>query len=69
MTSIGNNMKRFREERHMTQQELAVKIRVGTAKIEKYESGTQIPDSQTILKISTVLDIPVAELIQDDSNI
>jgi transcriptional regulator with XRE-family HTH domain len=65
MTVIGNNMRRFREERHMSQQELAVKIRVGTAKIEKYESGIRIPDSQTILKISTVLDIPVSELIQE----
>jgi transcriptional regulator with XRE-family HTH domain len=69
MTVIGNNMRRFREERHMSQQELAVKIRVGTAKIEKYESGIQIPDSQTILKISTVLDIPVSELIQENSDI
>lgn len=69
MTAIGNNMKRFREERNMSQQELAIKIRVGTAKIDKYESGIQIPDSQTILKISTVLDIPVSELMQEESHI
>ena len=69
MTAIGQNIKRFREELEMSQQELAFKIRVGTATIDKYESGLQTPDTQTILKISTVLDIPVSELMQEESQI
>jgi|UPI000827009C transcriptional regulator with XRE-family HTH domain len=69
MTVIGHNIKRFREELEMSQQELAFKIRVGTATIDKYESGVQTPDTQTILKISTVLDIPVSELMQEESHI
>lgn len=69
MTAIGQNIKRFREELEMSQQELAIKIRVGTATIDKYESGLQTPDTQTILKISTVLDIPVSELMQEESQI
>lgn len=69
MTAIGQNIKRFREELEMSQQELAFKIRVGTATIDKYESGLQTPDTQTILKISTVLDIPVSELMQEESHI
>lgn len=69
MTTIGQNIKRFREELEMSQQELAVKIRVGTATIDKYESGLQTPDTQTILKISTVLDIPVSELMQEENHI
>ncbi len=69
MTAIGQNIKRFREELKMSQQELAIKIRVGTATIDKYESGVQTPDTQTILKISTVLDIPVSELMQEESHI
>ncbi|MCM3600563.1 helix-turn-helix domain-containing protein [Robertmurraya korlensis] len=69
MTAIGQNIKRFREELEMSQQDLAIKIRVGTATIDKYESGLQTPDTQTILKISTVLDIPVSELMQEESHI
>lgn len=69
MTAIGQNIKRFREELKMSQQELAMKIRVGTATIDKYESGVQNPDTQTILKISTVLDIPVSKLMQEESHI
>jgi transcriptional regulator with XRE-family HTH domain len=64
MITIGENIKACRERRNMTQAELALRIRVGTKKIESYESGEHIPDTQTVLKISTVLDIPASELLQ-----
>jgi transcriptional regulator with XRE-family HTH domain len=67
MSSIGGKIKTYRELLHMTQEELALKIRVGTHTIEKYESGEHIPSTQTILKLSTVLDIPASELLEDDS--
>ncbi|QCJ43937.1 helix-turn-helix transcriptional regulator [Bacillus sp. S3] len=64
MNSIGQTIKTCRETLHMTQEELAQKVRVGTHTIEKYESGEQIPSTQTILKLSTVLDIPASELLK-----
>ncbi|MDF2857460.1 MAG: helix-turn-helix family protein [Neobacillus sp.] len=67
MSSIGGKIKTYRELLHMTQEELALKIRVGTHTIEKYESGEHIPSTQTIIKLSTVLDIPASELLEDDS--
>jgi len=62
MRSIGETIKDAREWKKMSQEELAQKLRVGTQTIEKYESGEQVPSSQTILKLSTVLDIPASEL-------
>ncbi len=50
----------------MTQQQLALKVRVGTGTIAKYENGDQIPDTQTVLKISTALDIPASELLEQE---
>ncbi|MGJ7911390.1 helix-turn-helix domain-containing protein [Neobacillus sp. LXY-1] len=64
MNSIGITIKNAREMRNMTQEELAQKIRVGLQTIEKYESGEQLPSSQTILKLSTVLDIAASELLE-----
>lgn len=64
MKTIGQIIKECRELRKMTQEELAQKVRVGTSTIEKYESGEQIPSTQTILKLSTVLDIPASELLE-----
>lgn len=65
LNTIGNTIKNYREHLKMTKEELAQKIRVGTQTIEKYESGEQIPSTQTLLKLSTVLDIPASELLLD----
>jgi transcriptional regulator with XRE-family HTH domain len=64
---ISRTIKTYRELLNMTQEELAQKIRVGTSTIEKYESGEQIPSTQTLLKLSTVLDIPASELFTQES--
>ncbi|MDZ5472060.1 helix-turn-helix transcriptional regulator [Bacillus sp. 31A1R] len=66
MSTIGNNIKFYRERRGMSLQELALKTRVGTGTIEKYESGEQIPETQTILKISTVLDVPASDILEQE---
>lgn len=63
MSSIGNNIRMFREQKGLSQQDLAFKIRVGSRTIEKYEEGISIPDTNAILKISTALDIPASELL------
>jgi len=64
MNSIGQTIKTAREFRKLTQEELAQKMRIGTQTIEDYESGEQIPSDQTLLKFSTVLDIPASELLK-----
>jgi len=69
MNSIGQTIKMGREMLNMTQEELAQKIRVGTQTIAKYEAGEQIPSNQTILKLSTVLDIPASELLQQNTTV
>ncbi|PLR79381.1 transcriptional regulator [Bacillus sp. V3-13] len=64
MSAIGENIRTCRERLNLSQKELAIKVRVGTATIEKYEAGEQLPDIQTILKISTALDVPASELLE-----
>jgi transcriptional regulator with XRE-family HTH domain len=68
MNSIGQTIRANRELHHMTQEELAQKVRVGVNTIEKYETGEQIPSTQTLLKLSTVLDIPASELLEQQTN-
>ncbi|MBS2970303.1 helix-turn-helix transcriptional regulator [Metabacillus sp. KIGAM252] len=64
MKRIGEIIKHYREQRRLSQQELALKMRMGVSAIEKYESGEQIPDTSSILNFSTVLDIPASELME-----
>lgn len=65
MSKVGKNIKSWRENKNMSIQELALKIRCGAKTIEKYESGVNIPNIQTILKISTALDVPASEFIDE----
>jgi transcriptional regulator with XRE-family HTH domain len=67
MSHFGQNLKLLREERNISQEELAMRARLGRRTIEKYESGSQIPDTQTILKLSTVLDVPASEMLEKES--
>ncbi|MBM4760701.1 helix-turn-helix transcriptional regulator [Bacillus sp. B15-48] len=66
MTSIGKNLRTLREERNMSLEELAIKARVGKDTIEKYETGEKIPNNQTILRLSTILDVPASELLNEN---
>jgi len=65
MASIGENIKYLREERGLSLEELATRIRVGKDTIEKYETGEKVPTNQTIMKLSTVLDIPTSVLLNE----
>lgn len=67
MSHFGQNLKLLREERNISQEELAMRARLGRTTIEKYESGSQIPDTPTILKLSTVLDVPASEMLERES--
>jgi transcriptional regulator with XRE-family HTH domain len=62
MERIGQNIRMYRELKKMTQTELALKARLGVSTITKFENGEKSPDRQTLLKISTVLDVPITEL-------
>ncbi|WBL14296.1 helix-turn-helix domain-containing protein [Sutcliffiella sp. NC1] len=64
MKKIGEIIKTHRQRANLTVHQLASKIRVGTATIEKYEASLKTPDVQTLLRLSTVLDIPASEFSQ-----
>ncbi|MDF2607247.1 MAG: helix-turn-helix family protein [Bacillales bacterium] len=66
MTKVGTNIKNYRELKKLTQEELARRARLGVATIEKFENDELLPDTQQILKISTVLDVPASELLETD---
>lgn len=68
MNDLGKNLKICREKRFMTREELAHKMSVGPKRIEDYETGIKIPNNETLLRISTILDIPTSELIGKPKN-
>lgn len=56
-------LRTLREERNLSLEDLSLKTRIGAGKLEQYESGSEIPSEQTILKLSNALEVPVSNLM------
>ena len=66
--SIGENIRAHRLEKGLSQEELAMRSRIGTHKLEKIETNELIPNLQVILNLSSALECPASELIEQISS-
>ena len=64
---IGNFIRKMRNEKEMTQQELAEKIGVTDRAISKWENGRGTPDIALLIPLSKELGITVLELLNGES--
>jgi len=62
----GAVIKRLRENKKMTQEELAEKIFVTSKAVSKWETGRGFPDISLLENLSKALDISVIELLSGD---
>lgn len=60
---IAYNIKFFREKYGWTQQALAERLQVSRSVIAKWENNLVVPDIDSLLKLSVILDIPLDHLI------
>ena len=60
---IHENIKAFRKSKGLSQQELAVKLNVVRQTVSKWEQGRSVPDSDMLISLSEVLEIPVSTLL------
>ena len=56
-------LKMLREEKDWSLEDLSLKTQLGVEKLAAYEKGEQTPSIQTILKLSTVLEVPASNLM------
>lgn len=63
MNNVGKNIKRFRQEKHMTQQQLAEEMTVVRQAISNWETEKTQPDIDTLNNIAKTLKISIEELI------
>ena len=62
---LGENIKKARKMRKLTQEKLAEYIDVTPVFISHIENASRIPSLETVYKISTTLKISVNELLQN----
>ena len=66
--SIGNNIKEYRENKKLTQKDIAQILGVEPGTISKYESGMIEPNIESLKKLANTFEITVDELINKESN-
>lgn len=61
--TVGENIKRLRKERGLTQKNLGELCGIAEPNIRKYENGKQNPKLETVEKIATALGVTAFELM------
>ena len=65
---IGNNIKRLRRERGMTQSELSKLLRISHQMISRYENGWAVPDIAMLVKICDIFHTSLDGLCGTDAS-
>lgn len=60
---LSSNLKALRKSKGLTQEEFASRLHVVRQTVSKWESGASAPDAETLVRISEILEIPVADLL------
>ena len=63
---LGENLKLYRENKNMTQTEVAEALGIKSATVSKYESGTLEPNIESLKKLAQLFDISIGELLNED---
>jgi len=62
MTKFISNLKKYRQLKELTQQELADKVNVRRETVARLENAKYNPSLELAVRISKVLDTPIEEL-------
>jgi len=60
---FSDNLKLIRKEKGLTQEEVAAKLHVVRQTVSKWEKGVSVPDADLLLRLSEILETPVATLL------
>lgn len=63
---LYENIKNFRKERGLTQEELAIRVNVVRQTVSKWEKGLSVPDADMLQRISEVLEVSVSQLLGEE---
>lgn len=64
---FGSNVRRYRLERHMTQERLAEAAGISTSHCANIESGRNSVTLETLKRLATVLDVTTEALLEEET--
>lgn len=60
---FGANLRRIREQRNLSQEELMALAGVHRTQISEYERGRTAPEVEGLVKLSCALEVPIGSLL------
>ena len=60
---LNENLKRLRQKRGFTQEELAMRLHVVRQTVSKWEKGLSVPDADMLQSLADILEVNVTELL------
>lgn len=60
---LNENIKSLRSKKGLTQEELAVRLNVVRQTVSKWEKGLSVPDSEMLIRLADVFEVPVGSLL------
>lgn len=66
MNNFGENLKKVRESKKLTQQAIAEQLYVTRQAVSRWECGARYPDLITTKKLSQILGVTIDELLQNE---
>ena len=63
ITMFQDNLKTLRKRKGITQEELATRLNVVRQTVSKWEKGLSVPDSELLIKLAEILEVPVSRLL------
>ena len=62
-TMFQDNLKALRKKKGITQEELAARLNLVRQTVSKWEKGLSVPDSELLIKLAGILEVPVSRLL------
>ena len=66
--TVGDNIRKFRKQKKMTQKELGNKLGISQSAINQFENNKTAPKLTTIIKVADALDVLPRDLIGNNFN-
>ena len=67
--SIGTNIKQFREERGLTQEQVADKLGITFQAVSSWERDEYKPDVEKLIKLAELFDVSVSALVEEKKRV
>ena len=63
---IGENIKKFRKECGLSQQQLAELVKIHQSNVSRWEKDISRPDYETLIKLAEVLGVTINDILDVD---